>query len=448
MCVSFLSACSPNESPREIPLAPETAPVLEEPPPSPPAPPPPAPVPEPTEYCDAEGWCWPYGALRFGSAVATQNSVAVGASDGVITLWADGRWQGGFTSAPESKLVGIAREHGAIQVVTCRGRRCEQRDWTGEGFAPPKATSGPRAAPKWTSRVGDWRIEFSTLIHEDEQGEELRLKPSTVLGGRQCATQFKILGDAEAPFVVCRQHTAQSLHHVEGGRLVTLIEPWATTWTNGGAAVHFGAGCEPCLVTAEGILVGRSEGWEVVRMSSDAAFPPGSDWESPPTASIARDGDQLSLQVGSRVWTRTDAWEPSTRAGPWATRISPFPWNGDLQAYPTPDALVVLGRGEEFRFRRWNSFLPSGASRAGFAQVHGVAADDTLNVRAGPHSASAALAELAPDARCVRLLEATSRLARSTWQAIELADGRRGWVNATYLRPDVACEPAGAHDAP
>ncbi len=434
----LLASCSPNEAPPEVFVSPlpEAAPALVAPP-APPA----APEPEPLEYCDAEGWCRPYRVLPFVSAAATRSAVAVATSEGVVALWADGRWRGGFTAGEGSEVVGLARIDSVVQVLTCLAARCERREWTAEGFGPPEKASVPRAAPKATSRLGDWRIEYSTLIHADEEGAELRLRPTTALGGSQCATRFEMLGDAEAPFAVCTQHTSRSLHHVEGGRLVTLVEPWATTWVNAGAAVHHGAGCEPCLVTVDGVLSFYDRRWEVVPMSTEASAA-SIRYDIPPEMAIARDGGHLSLLLGDRVWTWSDAWASTSRIGPWARRISSFAWGttGSL-AYPTPDALVVLGGGNQFEFRPWRSHLPEGAARAGFAYVHDVAADDILNVRAGPHAASASLAELAPDARCVRLLESTSRLAGRSWQAIELPDGRRGWVNASYVRPDPDCDP-------
>lgn len=451
---AVLTGCAPGEPENPVTPIAEVAPIPVEPAPAAPPAPPPEPEPEPAEYCDAEGWCRPYAVLPFGWAASARDAVAVSTSEGVVALWADGRWQGGFTAAPGSRVVEVDRVDEAIGVTTCLERRCERREWAGAAFGPPVKAPGSRREPKRLSRLGDWRIEYATLIHEDGEGNEVRLRPTTALGGTGCATRFHLLaGDADAPFVVCSQHTTRSLHRVDGGRLVTLAEPWATTWVTGDAVVHQGAGCEPCLATTQGILSRHDERWEVIPMSCEANCASQSSVEASdrewtglprPETSMARDGDTLSLGLGVRAWTWDGAWAASSRAGPWAERLSGFEWEPRVQAYPTPDSLLLVGGGSDFKFRRWTSFLPADAAPAGFAYVHGVAADDILHVRAGPHAASASLAELAPTARCVGLLDATSRLSGRKWQAIALADGRRGWVNTTYVRPDPDCGPGGS----
>jgi hypothetical protein len=439
--VSFgvaLAGCAP-----EVP-APEATPVpLAAPAPPPPAPaPPPAPVepPAPTEYCDADGWCTPYRVLPFQSVAASGEAVAIGNSQGVVALWADGEWRGGFTVASGSTVAAVTRAAGATTVVTCHGNRCEQRTWTPDGFGP--ATPAPRTkAHKGVSRLGDWHVEYASLLGP----AGLRLHPTTALAQKSCATEFTLYGDAEAPFAVCRQWTAQSLHHVVNGHLVTLSQPWDTLWVNAGPLVRAGAGCEPCLVTLEGILVHGEGRWDVYPMSSDAwraatpdtvepDFPP---LQAPPVT-IARDGDFVSLGFGERVWTWEDGWVRGKRDGAWAEPVKALPWADDAHAYALPDALLVLDH-RYLKLRSWERFLPDDAAPKGFADVKGVASDDVLHVRSGPHAAAPALADLQPDARCVPVLDATSKLSGQPWRAVALPDGRRGWVNTKYLRAAEGC---------
>jgi hypothetical protein len=362
-----------------------------------------------------------------------------------MVLWADGRWRGGFTAAPGSKVMAVTRAEGATAVVTCRGSRCERRTWTNDAFGPAEAA--PRTgAQRPASRLGGWRIEYSALIGPAGQ----RLHPTTALGGKTCATRFTLLGDAEAPFAVCSQWTARSLHHVVNGHLVTLVQPWATLWTNNGPLVHAGAGCEPCLVTLEGILVRGGGRWAAYPMS-DGALAAATRGDTPdgttpplpaPNVAIARDGDFVSLGFGARAWTWEDGWVSGHRDGAWAERIAALDWEAGAKAYALADGLMVVDGGF-VKLRRWERFLPENAPPSGFADVHGVAADDVLHVRAGPHAAAGALSELQPDARCVSLLDATSRLAGRPWQAVALADGRRGWVNAQYLQATAGCGARG-----
>ena len=109
-----------------------------------------------------------------------------------------------------------------------------------------------------------------------------------------------------------------------------------------------------------------------------------------------------------------------------------------LPARLLPAALLVDDRRYVKR-RPWERFLPADAGPAGFADVKGVASDDVLHVRIGPHARAAMLTDLQPDAHCVALLDATSKLSGQSWQAVVLADGRRGWVNRKYLGKAEGC---------
>jgi len=90
-------------------------------------------------------------------------------------------------------------------------------------------------------------------------------------------------------------------------------------------------------------------------------------------------------------------------------------------------------------------------------QVHGVAADDVLNIRQEPDRHSAKIGEVPPDGSCLKNLKCVGGLtfeeftrlsqeekdniekARPRWCLIEYK-GTRGWVAGRYLR-EGACAP-------
>lgn len=84
-------------------------------------------------------------------------------------------------------------------------------------------------------------------------------------------------------------------------------------------------------------------------------------------------------------------------------------------------------------------------------QVAGVAADDVLNVRAGPGAENVIVGLLAPDASGI---QPTGEVARSDdggtwWQIADSAfPGGLGWVNARFLEPEVAASTQPASTAP
>jgi SH3-like domain-containing protein len=160
------------------------------------------------------------------------------------------------------------------------------------------------------------------------------------------------------------------------------------------------------------------------------------------------------MRWADRRWRwNDDTWvEDDGDATAWATRaprieIDPkrpprelaFGAGDEVQAFSTPDTLVVVRDGNDLLLRAWDRFLATDAAVAGTADVRGVALDDTLNVRAGPHSAARIVATLSPGARCVRVLEGASTLSGARWEPVETADGTRGWVNAKFLHRNTAC---------
>lgn len=85
--------------------------------------------------------------------------------------------------------------------------------------------------------------------------------------------------------------------------------------------------------------------------------------------------------------------------------------------------------------------------------VTGVAADDVLNVRAGPSAASAKIGEIPPDGRHLRNLGCQGAPSFAQWQAMAEADRRQaarqrwckiryqgieGWVAARFVREEGA----------
>jgi len=74
----------------------------------------------------------------------------------------------------------------------------------------------------------------------------------------------------------------------------------------------------------------------------------------------------------------------------------------------------------------------------GYFRVTGVAADDTLNVRAGPSASSADIGDLAPDTRGI---EVAGTDASGKWGSILWEEGN-GWIAMRFLAPD-AVAPIG-----
>jgi hypothetical protein len=75
--------------------------------------------------------------------------------------------------------------------------------------------------------------------------------------------------------------------------------------------------------------------------------------------------------------------------------------------------------------------------------VRGVAPGDALHLRAGPYPAAPPLGELSAGERCITTLAVEAPREELGWQAVELADGSRGWVSSRFIAPDPDCDPAG-----
>ncbi len=73
------------------------------------------------------------------------------------------------------------------------------------------------------------------------------------------------------------------------------------------------------------------------------------------------------------------------------------------------------------------------AAEPGYFRVVGVSAGDTLNVRAEPTAAAEIVAELAPGASPVEVLEVTNT-GSAEWGRVLAADGN-GWVSMKFLGP-------------
>ena len=429
----------------QTPIPASTA-AVEEPPAEQPAEPP-----EPTDLCTDDGWCRPFLAMLIDSVAATTEAVAVGTKAGTVALWADGRWRGGFLDRPGVEVRAVERVEGGVRVVTCGERACEGRTFAAGRFTEASAEQGPPAPPRTTQRIGAWQVDYSTLVRTGDR--PLRLRPVTVLGGEQCATAFGVLGDAEHPFALCRQYTSPSLHHVVGERLVTLVQPWATAWAPLPAVVFEGAGCAPCVATHQGILVRSADGWSVLPMFRRESPSPQGDadrstvsagWYTAPALKLALHAGRVyaaSVDGATLAWGGA-AWTAASYAGPWAREVGGTEGGESRVLHATTDALLALGGSDGFAWRSWESFLPARPSTDGHAQVHGVAADDVLNVRAGPNAASAVLGALAPDARCVTTLVVEAPRDAPGWRAVALADGTRGWVSSRYVVPDQDCDVA------
>ncbi|MDJ0825503.1 MAG: hypothetical protein QNJ16_08380 [Rhodobacter sp.] len=71
-------------------------------------------------------------------------------------------------------------------------------------------------------------------------------------------------------------------------------------------------------------------------------------------------------------------------------------------------------------------------AQPGYFRVTGVAADDTLNVRAGPSASSADIGDLPPDARGI---EVAGTDASGKWGTIVWQEGN-AWISMRFLAPD------------
>lgn len=441
----LLPACGATAVEEQPPVRATPDPVVQRPAELPP------PAPEPTDLCTNDGWCRPFVAMVIDTVAATAEAVAVGTEAGTVALWADGRWRGGFLERPGVEVRAVERVEGGVRVVTCRERACEGRTWTAEGLSDPSAEQSPPVPPSTTQRSGAWRVEYSTLVRDGDP--PIRLSPATALGGKVCARAFGILGDAEHPFALCTHHTRRSLHHVVGKRLVTLVEPWDTTWAPLPAMVFEGAGCAPCLATHQGILVRGADAWTVLPMLRPQLASPRIDddrsarspgWYTTPTLKLAVDAGSIYAAGADGATAAWDgaAWTPASYVGPWAREVRGTEAGDSRVFYATQHSLLAVGGAGGFAWRPWRSFLPAQPSKDVLVQVHGVASGDVLNVRAGPSAASTVLGTLAPDARCLSTLAVEAPREAPGWRAVELADGTRGWVSSRYVVPDQDCDRA------
>jgi len=81
-------------------------------------------------------------------------------------------------------------------------------------------------------------------------------------------------------------------------------------------------------------------------------------------------------------------------------------------------------------------------------QVTGIQGSERLNVRKGPGVHQAVISTLAADATGIESTGNRAEVAGSVWREIKLADGKVGWVNASFLEvqpepPAPVCRPGG-----
>lgn len=79
-------------------------------------------------------------------------------------------------------------------------------------------------------------------------------------------------------------------------------------------------------------------------------------------------------------------------------------------------------------------------------QVTSLEGSERLNVRKGPGTHEAVVTTLAADAKDIKSTGNRAEVSGSLWREIELADGKVGWVNATFLKlqPPTPTEPPPA----
>ena len=97
---------------------------------------------------------------------------------------------------------------------------------------------------------------------------------------------------------------------------------------------------------------------------------------------------------------------------------------------PTPEPIPGYMAVQD---KRAGSACPAGGSGKGeLLSVHGVADNDTLNVRESPDRGAAVLGELPPDATGIHGTANRKKIGSSSWREIECGK-LRGWVNERFL---------------
>jgi hypothetical protein len=118
---------------------------------------------------------------------------------------------------------------------------------------------------------------------------------------------------------------------------------------------------------------------------------------------------------------RTPAPTPAARVTAASTRPAPD---------PAPEPAVGYMAVQD---KRAGSACPAGGRGDGeLLSVHGVAENDTLNVRESPDRAAVVVGELPPDATGVRGTANRKKIGASMWREVECGK-LRGWVNERFL---------------
>jgi hypothetical protein len=138
-----------------------------------------------------------------------------------------------------------------------------------------------------------------------------------------------------------------------------------------------------------------------------------------------------------------------TKASPSPTVAAPSPAATASAALPpAPVASVAPPLADTEAAQRPHSSAAKSDSKSPAPQrplfkVANVRADDVLNVRSGPSADHDIVGMIAPGSRGI----AITSDCRSQWCPVRL-DGTAGWVNSTYLAPEVVAAALSAHTEP
>lgn len=399
------------------------------------------------EVALGDGWITTVPALPFVTHAANEDTLLAGTSLGVFAVWSKGEWVASFVDEPSSKAARVTRMPDGTLALSVCGRTCRTRTLGAGGTSAPVEVPRISPLPQSQDRIAPWWVR-SLRIHrrvsDVTEHFDLRTLSSST---NPCGNGLSIVGDARAPFASCSIYTASSLHHFDGTRFTAIVEPWSTGWAPNAQAVYEGAGCAPCFIS-ETILWRDSAGWH------QAAPPPGLSVSHLPV----RDVPTLSVAViapgalaisvaGVSHALVGGAWHPHSEQIVGAIRGTQLRVGSErpdrallsvaphTRGFATPSWLVLTDEKNGVAVKAWADFLDPNAQPAGVVDVIGVAADDVLRVRRGPHASSPEVGSLAANAKGIKVLSAAQKLSGQTWRAVVLDDGTRGWVNGRYLRP-------------
>lgn len=436
------------------------------------------------ELCDPAGWCSTPLSWTPTSVAGAHKVFAFVDKHRRMAVWSDGAWRA-VALVPEGHGVvevrPVADAADAADIITC-GKGCLRWRLSAGVLQDGQPLDGMvRRADPWSEAVQegvaagvDWRLKHRKLrIREpgaktwrslggahsavgDEQqlwlnqiGRVRRLLPGGAIQRHEvynallrrggCPVFSYLVGPATAPVLSCGHHGTNALHRFDGASFSVQHSPWRGTWARVAAAVHSGAGCDPCLLS-ESIVWRDSSGWHQAPRPPDsrAGGPGDRSREYPVSMTGARiDARGLSVRDPAGTWSWSgEEWEPASSKGDWSSKLDGFSVDGAMH-FSLDDGLLRHGydhRSDEIATKKWDRFGNATAPRSWMA-VRGVRRDDVLKLRRGPHHATPEVGTLAPDAVCVSVLGTDSSLGAGRWRQIARPSEPADWVKNRYLKP-------------